>query len=386
MTWRIFRNGLMQVHLWLALILCLPMVIIGVSGSGLLLQREILARSTPLATATGLQHSIPEIVAAAAKAAPASMAPNRVELARTQGAPTTVRFHPKEEGPEFDYYIDPVSLKVLGSQEVVERGPVLAFLITIHAFLAMPPPIGLPFVGFNGVIMTLMGLSGLVLWWPRKGQWRNAFTMRRGTSGLAFHFDLHRVAGIWTFLVLLAVSVSGVYLTFPQTLGPIIRAHLPGGDSPTTNPQAGFVPGSGPLTPEKAIALAEAAVPAARAINVALPGDEPSYVVELEPQNLQPSEPHVQVVMDAKTSEVTYIDDPRNYSFPEQVLNWQHLLHFGVGLGLVWTILVFISGLLPLLFAVTGITVWWKKRAAGKPRAEARAFVADETEARVTPT
>jgi uncharacterized iron-regulated membrane protein len=377
----------MQVHLWLALILCLPMVIIGISGSGLLLQRELLVRSVPAATATGQRHTIPEIVAAAAKAAPATMAANRVERARAQGSPAVVRFHPKNgTGAEFDYYIDPVSLRILGNQEVVERGPVLAFLITIHAFLAMPPPIGLPFVGFNGAIITLMALSGLVLWWPRKGQWRNAFTMRRGTRGIAFHYDLHRVAGIWTFLVLLAVSVSGIYLTFPETLAPIIRAHLPGGDSPTTNPQVGFVPGSGPLTPEKAIALAEAAVPAARAINVALPGEEPSYVVELEPQNLQPSEPHVQVVMDAKTSAITYIDDPRNYSFPEQVLNWQHLFHFGVGLGLLWTILVFISGLLPLLFAVTGITVWWKKRQAGKARAAASVFIAEENEARVEPT
>jgi len=386
MTWRSFRNGLMQVHLWLALVSCLPMVVIGISGSGLLLQREILARSMPAATATGPQRSIPEIVAAAAKAAPATMTASRVELARAQGSPATVRFHPKEEGSEIDYYVDPVSLQVLDSQEVVERGPVLAFLITIHAFLAMPPPIGLPFVGYNGVVMAFMGLTGLVLWWPRKGQWRNAFTMRRGARGIAFHFDLHRIVGIWTFLVLLAVSVSGVYLTFPQTLGPIIRSHLPGGDSPTTNPLAGFVPGSGALTPEKAIALAQAAVPAARGINVALPGDEPSYVVELEPQNLRPSEPHVQVVMDANTSEITYIDDPRNYSFPEQVLNWQHLLHFGVGLGLVWTILVFISGLLPLLFAITGITVWWKKRQAGQARAEADAFAADGTQARVTPS
>jgi uncharacterized iron-regulated membrane protein len=44
------------------------------------------------------------------------------------------------------------------------------------------------------------------------------------------------------------------------------------------------------------------------------------------------------------------------------LLNWQHLLHFGVGLGLLWKILVFLSGLLPLLLAITGLTVWWKKR------------------------
>src|ERR1043165_2620345 len=154
MNWRSFRSGLMQVHLWLALVLCLPMVVIGVSGSALLLQREILARSIPAATAIGQKQAIPDIVAAAVKAAPATMAANRVELARAQGSPAVVRFHPKDgAGAEFDYYVDPVSLTVLGNEELVERGPVLAFLITIHAFLAMPPPIGLPFVGFNGVIM-----------------------------------------------------------------------------------------------------------------------------------------------------------------------------------------------------------------------------------------
>ena len=39
------------------------------------------------------------------------------------------------------------------------------------------------------------------------------------------------------------------------------------------------------------------------------------------------------------------------------------LLHFGTGLGLVWTVLVFLSGLLPLALAITGVTVWWKRRA-----------------------
>jgi len=41
-----------------------------------------------------------------------------------------------------------------------------------------------------------------------------------------------------------------------------------------------------------------------------------------------------------------------------------------VGLGPVWMVLVFLSGLLPLVFAITGITVWWKRR---RPVAESAA-------------
>ena len=368
MIWRSFRDGLLQVHLWLALILCVPMIVIGISGSALLLQREILAGSIPSVGTPGQSQPIPNIIAAAQRAAPANMRPNRFELPARNGAASVVRLSPSTEGgASVDIYVDPVSLKILGTSEVVERGPVLAFLITIHAFLAMPPPIGLPFVGWTGVIMTLMGISGVVLWWPGKGQWRRAFLLRRGTRGIPFYFDLHRVAGIWGLLVFLAVSVSGIYLTFPQKIGPFVKAHLSGEDT-VTKPQLGYVAGSGPICPEQAIALARSAVPNARVASLELPGADKTFVVELEPQGLAPTEPHVVVVLDADTADLSYIDDPRNYSFPDQLLNWQHLLHFGVGLGLLWKVLVFLSGLLPLLLAITGLTVWWKKRQVKKAK------------------
>ncbi|HYK81021.1 MAG TPA: PepSY-associated TM helix domain-containing protein [Micropepsaceae bacterium] len=373
MRWQAFRNVLVQVHLWVALILCVPMIVIGVSGSALLLQREILAASIPSADVSGERRPIPDIVAAAKASAPAGMVANRVELPLKVGAASSVRFRPPREGAaSIDIYVDPVSLKILGSSEVVERGPVLAFLIGIHAFLAMPPPIGLPFVGWMGVVMTLMGLTGLVLWWPSKGQWRRSFLVRRGARGLAFHFDLHRAAGIWGLLVFLAVTTSGIYLTFPQTIGPFVRAHLPGEET-TTEPQPGYVLAKGRIGPEEAIALARSAVPSARVTGLELPTTEKSFVVDLEPRDLGPTQPRVLVVLDADSGAVTYIDDPRNYSFREKLLNWQHLLHFGVGFGWPWAILVFLSGLLPSLLAVTGITVWWKKRQARSGRARAGA-------------
>src|SRR5215471_10090977 len=369
-----FRNGLVKVHLWLAIILSLPMILIGISGSALLLQREILTHSLPSATA-GERKPIPEIVVAAQASAPAGTTAKRVDLPVSNGATASVRFAPAKEGtPELDIYVDPVSLKVLGSSDVIERGPVLAFFITIHAFLAMPPPIGLPFVGFNGVIMTFMGLSGLVLWWPKRAQWRNAFFIRKGARGVAFHLDLHRTVGFWGLIVLLAVSISGIYLTFPQTIGPVVQAYIPG-EQVTTNPLPGYVKAGGPLGPEEAIVTARTAVANAHVVTLELPATEDSYVAELQPEGLAPSEPHVLVVMDAKSGDVSYIDDPRNYSFRDQALNWQHLFHFGVGLGWVWTILVFLSGLMPLLFAITGLTVSWKRRAASAAQEDASSAV-----------
>ena len=80
--------------------------------------------------------------------------------------------------------VDPVSLKVLGSSELIRRGPIMAFMVRIHEFLMMPDRIGLPAVGWTAVAMTFMGLSGIILWWPRKGRWLAAFLVKRGARGL----------------------------------------------------------------------------------------------------------------------------------------------------------------------------------------------------------
>ena len=97
MTWRLFRKGLIQVHLWFALILALPMVVIGISGSALLLQREILAASIPNGTA-GTPRPVPSIIAAAQRATRANMVPSRYELPARDGGASTVRFSPGIEG------------------------------------------------------------------------------------------------------------------------------------------------------------------------------------------------------------------------------------------------------------------------------------------------
>jgi uncharacterized iron-regulated membrane protein len=56
------------------------------------------------------------------------------------------------------------------------------------------------------------------------------------------------------------------------------------------------------------------------------------------------------------------VRDPTDYGANNKFLAWQRALHSGSGLGMVWWLLVFISGLLPPLFAGTGVTMWWLRR------------------------
>jgi uncharacterized iron-regulated membrane protein len=129
-------------------------------------------------------------------------------------------------------------------------------------------------------------------------------------------------------------------------------------------PLPGFVPTPGPLDADKALASAAGVVPDARTVGVQMPEAEGRpIVVYLETTRFGgATQPPILVTFNEQTGDVGYVDDPRYYGIAEKVLNFQNVVHYGVGFGLVWKILVFLSGLLPLFFAVTGFNIWWIKR------------------------
>jgi uncharacterized iron-regulated membrane protein len=46
----------------------------------------------------------------------------------------------------------------------------------------------------------------------------------------------------------------------------------------------------------------------------------------------------------------------------EKFVNLQNALHYGAALGIFWKVMVFVSGFLPLFFAITGFNIWWARR------------------------
>jgi uncharacterized iron-regulated membrane protein len=362
-TARSFRQTLQTVHLWAGLILALPMIVIGLSGSALLVQREILFLSIPAASAAGEPQTIARMVQAAQTAMAPNLNANWVALPQSAGKPASVQFIVSNRPQRsVEVLVDPVSLQVLGTSEIVRRGPVRDVLVNIHGFLMMPSPFGLALVGWVAVAMSFMGLSGLFLWWPRNGRWKAAFLVRRGARGLRLHLDLHHAVGIWGMMLFLTLSISGLYLAFPQTVSEAVRMALPTRTTEEAGPRD--LPRIAPANPDQAIAIANSAVPDARATAVQLPGARRPMVVQMEPTGFSPATPPVTVIFDSNNAERISIDDPRRYPVADRVLNFAYALHFSLGMGGLWTFLVFLSGFLPLVLAVTGTTIWWKKRQA----------------------
>ena len=69
MSWRAFRKGLQLVHLWVGLILAIPFILIGLTGSIIIATNVVRDYSPPAAPAKGEMQPMTSILAAAQKAA-----------------------------------------------------------------------------------------------------------------------------------------------------------------------------------------------------------------------------------------------------------------------------------------------------------------------------
>jgi uncharacterized iron-regulated membrane protein len=374
---RSIRALLFQIHLWSGLILCLPLVVIGLSGSYLVYHDEIegLFADPAPAVSDGHRRSVGEIAAAALAAAPAGHEVKMLSLP-TEGAaePAVARVGPV--GASFRdprtraLSIDPATLAILG-EAGSGGGGLTRTMHVLHGSL-MVPGWGRTLVGWLGVVMVLLGGTGLVLWWPRSGALGAALTVKWRARAYRLNRDLHGSFGFWSLAVFLVVSLTGVALSFPQGFAAAIGASVRGGGGPGGSVVLADRAGAGPLLDLGVLAeRAEAALPDATLVSVMAPF-RPGQGVTARftlPEAWEGA-PLAVATLDPVDGRVLSLRDPREQGLADRVHGWQRPLHEGGGLGPVWRFLVFLSGLSPLLFSVTGTTMWVLRR---RKRATTRA-------------
>ncbi len=129
---------------------------------------------------------------------------------------------------------------------------------------------------------------------------------------------------------------------------------------------AAAIPDKSALTPDDATRVAVSSVPHARAVLVQLPARRDGvYMVTMVPRLTSDNAPQISTFIGPGPA-ILDVVDPRNYSAGKQMLVWLRVLHYGQGLGDIWRALVLFSGLLPLLFSITGFSMWWLKRAQNR--------------------
>lgn len=91
------------------------------------------------------------------------------------------------------------------------------FIRAGHRFFWLPQEIGSPVVGSACIIFVITLITGLIWWfpskWNKKAQ-QKAFTIKWGANWKRLNIDLHNVFGFYAFLVIMALTISGIVFTF----------------------------------------------------------------------------------------------------------------------------------------------------------------------------
>jgi uncharacterized iron-regulated membrane protein len=361
---RLWRNF----HLWLGAGLFVLLVPIAVSGSLLVWHDHLDALINPAryAVTAGQPQPPSTYIAAARTAVPQNFQPFVVRFPEDDRWPVTVGT--RETGLErgvrprlLTVYLDPPTGRVL---EVVDfRASLIGFLHRFHENLTIPDYNGRAIVGWIGVAMLVLSLSGIYLWWPRNVPLSRGLRWRRGPNGYS---NLHHIVGFWISIPLAAVSLTGIYLGFPQQGRDLLSSLAP----MTPQQRGGF---AAPLLPNPKLAIDQA-------LDLALAAHTQASPAAI----FAPTQPNpawrVQLHRADATELTTVMVDDRSSAAAtatplagDRTAQWIRWIHEGSHSGVLWQVIVFLCGIAPAVLGVTGIVMWLRQRAHRRARAQARA-------------
>lgn len=70
--------------------------------------------------------------------------------------------------------------------------------------------------GIGATGLTLLCITGAVIWWPGVKNWRRSLIVSWGSPFARISWDLHSAIGFWCFPFLLMWGISGIYFCFPR--------------------------------------------------------------------------------------------------------------------------------------------------------------------------
>jgi uncharacterized iron-regulated membrane protein len=264
-------------------------------------------------------------------------------------------------------FVDPYTGTILGS---VKGGfpcdRILGYIHQIHLRLVPDPSamrrlaaIGKTLVSDAGLLLALLVPTGAILFWRTRRT-----TVRWGASWSRVAFDVHHVVGVYAALFLMLAAVTGFLIGFD--FGETVIFSLAGSGRPPQLPPVQSVPvaGASPITVDRAIAIARAALPDATVAGYSLPRNAKGVFTVLLRVPEETSETvHSSVAVDQYSGQVLQVRNFRTDSAGYYWVRFNRSLHTGDIFGTPTHVLAALSSLMLVVMVLTGLTIWWKKLA-----------------------
>ena len=354
---RRLRSIWLQIHKWIGVILAILIIPISLSGAALVWHDALDEGLNPARYAVRGSEAVlgPEAYTSSARSA---LAPDETILSlrypEGKGPIIVTAAQPARPGEgrpvRTSVWLDPSDGRVLDTANSNEGA--VRLLHNLHGSL-MVPGVGRQIVGWVGVAMLVSSLTGLWLWWPVTGSFRQGFRWRRQNS---FNANLHHQMGFWIMLPLAMLSFTGAWISFPSFFGQF-EASQPRGKGGGMDKAAAMRARPLPapqLSPDEALAAAQPLAPDRPLSQIGWPTDQsPKWKIAFQREG-GPAE----VEVADRGGEVTPPKPPRPETRARTMRRW----HDGTGMGALWQAIIFIGGILPALLALTGVLMWLRSR------------------------
>ncbi len=378
------NKTLYKLHSWLALTAVIPLLIISLTGALLVFKFELdnwlmpdrvtldsfeIEPSSPLPTRLNtdelfaqIQQAYPEFRLASWEVFDDHVEADRLYLVKL--------------GTDHWYktYLDPYRGELL-AEPVLLHSEFTEWLIELHytfLFEDIPGLTELQGVVISlivAVLLLLLGLSGLMMY---RKFWQKLFQLRWHAAWVTLYTDLHRLAGTLASPILLIVGFTGGYFNVVVLLHEFDEEHI-------NEPLVTQIPYQNTMPIQQSLTDSQQRID----------GFTPTYIrlpdYNHEPLRLFGWVPTGNPLISNYASSVDYHHtngefqsyyDIREQSTGAVILDSFRRLHFGNFGGLLVQILwALLAGILPLLLAITGLSVWWRrksKRRKSKQRRQSR--------------
>lgn len=356
------RKTLLYLHLWSGLISAIFLLLLGVSGAIVAFEDE-LDRALNAKLSYVQSQGQPLTLDAVTEKLLARFPGSRIEGFEPPHSPDVSLFVGLVDasGKDFQLCVDPYSGTVLGSADQANH-----FVSRVHQFHThlLAGEIGRQIVGWSGVLLLVLSITGIVLWWPAK-----LFRLRWGGSGKRFNFELHNTIGVISSLFLFVFAVTSVCIHWERQVGNLAQQMSPTAFPQPIPPQIP-APGTPMLSADRLMEIAQSTLPGARIMALQLPmnSKQPAQIALKFPEDHTPLG-RSRLRIDAYSGKVLLVQSSREMSTPLRYARmWNREIHTGDILNLPTRILAaFFSLMLPVL-AISGPLIWWNRRRVSEPK------------------
>jgi uncharacterized iron-regulated membrane protein len=359
MNSKTIRNLAFSLHRYIGLAVGIILVIVGLTGSLLVFQKEI--------DAALVKQKFEQVIPQQQTLSLDEIANNITQTYANQPDFKLAQFDlhfddniyrvrlRNSEDKDLEVFVNAYTGKILGDR--LRENTFFSKVYELH-YALFADKIGTVIVGIAALLMCILTVTGLILW----SGWRNlisGFKIKWDGRTKRKNYDIHKVVGIIALIGLAFTGFTGFIWNFYEQAEPAIYALT---FTPKPPEVKSTVTGKAPLAISEIVQQAIATIPEAKPsfISVPIKPDEVFTFYMKQPQDAQYFANKVDI--DRYSGEVLHVINSKTAKLGDRILNATVPLHYGTFGGNVTRILYVFVGLSPTILFITGLTMYRLRR------------------------